>query len=209
MKELIRLTQIQERVTDYELTIRSREGTLTAVSCNALIVYKGNTNDFLGIFVAARDVTQQKLLEQKVQEKHQELQEQYRLLQKADRLKSEFLANMSHELRTPLNSIIGFCEMLFEELVGPLSAEQKSCLNEVLNSSHHLLRLINDVLDLARVESGKMVFEPEPVELKQLIEDVQAILHPLITKKYLHVDLQGDSSVTGVVIDPAKLSTPA
>jgi PAS domain S-box-containing protein len=204
MEELIRLTQVHERVTDYELTICSREGKLTEVSCSALIVYKGDTNDFLGILVVVRDITQQKFLEQQLQEKHQELQEQYRLLQKADRLKSEFLANMSHELRTPLNSIIGFCEMLYEELVGPISAKQKSCLNEVLNSSQHLLRLINDVLDLAKVESGKMVFEPEPVELKQLIEDVQAILHPLITKKYLHVDLEVDSSVSGVVIDPAK-----
>ncbi len=204
MQELIRLTQVQERVSHYELTICSRTGTLTVVSCNAVIVYRKNSNDLLGIFVAARDVTQQKLLEQKLQEKHQELQEQYRLLQKADRLKSEFLANMSHELRTPLNSIIGFCEMLYEELVGPLSDKQKSCLNEVLNSSHHLLRLINDILDLAKVESGKMVFEPEPVELKQLIEDVQAILHPLLGKKGLHVALEVDSCVTGVVIDPAK-----
>jgi PAS domain S-box-containing protein len=204
MQELIKLTQFQERVSNYELTICSREGTLTVVSCNALIVYKKDTNDFLGIFVAARDITQWKLMEQQLQEKHQELQEQYRLLQKADRLKSEFLANMSHELRTPLNSIIGFCELLYEELVGSLSVKQKSCLSEVLNSSHHLLRLINDVLDLAKVESGKMVFEPEPVELKQLIEDVQAILHPLITSKYLHIDLQIDSSVTGVIIDPAK-----
>ena len=88
--------------------------------------------------------------------------------------------------------------------MGPLSLKQKSCLREVLNSSHHLLRLINDVLDLAKVESGKMVFEPEPVELKQLIEDVLAILHPLIIKKDLHVDLEVDSSVTGVMIDPAK-----
>ena len=204
MNELIRLTQLQEQVANYELTICSREGTLTIVSCNAVIVYKKNSNDFLGIFVAARDITQWKFMEQELQEKHQELQEQYHLLQKADRLKSEFLANMSHELRTPLNSIIGFCEMLYEELVGPLSAKQKSCLEEVLNSSRHLLRLINDVLDLAKVESGKMVFEPEPVELKQLIEDVLAILHPLIIKKYLQFDLQVDSSVTGVVIDPAK-----
>lgn len=204
MQELIRLTQVHERITNYELTICSREGTRTTVSCNAVIVYRKDTKDFLGIFVSARDVTQGKLLEQRLQEKNQELQEQFHLLQKADRLKSEFLANMSHELRTPLNSIIGFCEMLHEEFVGPISAKQKSCLGEVLNSSRHLLRLINDVLDLAKVESGKMVFEPEPVELKQLIEDVQAILHPLIVKKYLKFDLQVDSSVTDVFIDPAK-----
>jgi len=204
MQELIRLVQVQERVTNYELTICSCEGTLTVVSCNAVIVYRKDTKDFLGIFVAARDVTQWKLLEQRLQEKNQELQEQFHLLQKADRLKSEFLANMSHELRTPLNSIIGFCEMLYDGLVGSISAKQKSCLGEVLNSSRHLLRLINDVLDLAKVESGKMVFEPEPVELKQLIEDVQAILHPLIVKKYLKFDLQVDASVTGVVIVPAK-----
>ena len=116
MKELIRLAQIQERVANYELTICSRKGMLTVVSCNAVIVSKGDTNDFLGIFVAARDVTQQKFLEQQLQEKHQELQEQYRLLQKADRLKSEFLANMSHELRTPLNLLSAFVRCCLRSL---------------------------------------------------------------------------------------------
>ena len=84
-------------------------------------------------------------------------------MQEATRLKSEFLANMSHELRTPLNAIIGFAELMHDGKVGPVSAHHKECLDDILTSSRHLLQLINDVLDLSKVEAGKMEFRPERV----------------------------------------------
>ena len=95
------------------------------------------------------------------------MEEQHHRMVETDRLKSEFLANMSHELRTPLNAIIGFAELMHRGKVGPVSAEHEEYLGDILTSAKHLLQLINDVLDLAKVESGKMEFRPEPVDLAQ------------------------------------------
>src|SRR5579871_4745437 len=133
-------------VRDYPLAIRHSSGRVTDVLYNAS-VYKDDKGNVLGVFAAARDVTDRKRFEQS--------------LQKANRLKSEFLANMSHELRTPLNGIIGFSEFLVDEKPGPLNAKQREYLSDVLNSASHLLQLINDVLDLAKVEAGKMELHAE------------------------------------------------
>ncbi len=100
---------------------------------------------------AIRDITERKRFEQKLQE--------------ASRLKSEFLANMSHELRTPLNGIIGFAEFLSDRKPGPLNEKQAEYLQDILNSGRHLLQLINDVLDLSRVEAGRMDFSPETLQV--------------------------------------------
>jgi signal transduction histidine kinase len=91
--------------------------------------------------------------------------------ERANRAKSEFLANMSHELRTPLNHIIGFTEMIVDRKFGFLNEAQEEVLEDVLQSSKHLLSLINDILDLSKVEAGKLEFNPSPVELKTLLEN--------------------------------------
>ena len=100
-------------------------------------------------------------------------------MQEANRLKSEFLANMSHELRTPLNAIIGFSELMYHEKVGPVSEEHKEYLGDILTSARHLLQLINDVLDLTKVEAGKMEFRPEILDLAKVTSEVRDILRGL------------------------------
>jgi signal transduction histidine kinase len=112
----------------------------------------------------------------------QELAEKSRQLEEASRHKSEFLANMSHELRTPLNAIIGFTEVLLEKYFGEVNAKQEDYLKDVLSSGQHLLALINDILDLSKVEAGKMDLYIEEFEVRKLIGDVQAIVRPLIEK---------------------------
>jgi signal transduction histidine kinase/CheY-like chemotaxis protein len=133
------------------------------------------------------------------------LEEQYRRVQAANRLKSEFLANMSHELRTPLNAIIGFAELMHDGKVGPVSAQHKEFLGDILTSSRHLLQLINDVLDLAKVEAGKMEFRPEPVDLARVVTEVQDVLRTLMAKKRIHVQSEIDLTLTHIVTDPGKL----
>jgi signal transduction histidine kinase len=99
-----------------------------------------------------------------------------RVIQEARRLKSEFLANMSHELRTPLNAIIGFAELLHDGQVDPGSPTHKEFLGDILTSGRHLLQLINDVLDLTKVEAGKLEVRPEVVDVARLVGEVVAIL---------------------------------
>ena len=136
---------------------------------------------------------------------NRELEEQSRRVQEATRLKSEFLANMSHELRTPLNAIIGFAELMHDAKVGPVSEAHKECLADILTSSRHLLQLINDVLDLSKVEAGKMEFRPEPVDLARLVTEVRDILRGLAAKKRIQIGVEVDPALGEVVLDPGKL----
>ena len=104
-----------------------------------------------------------------LQERQQEIAEKNRQLEEVSRLKSEFLSNMSHELRTPLNAIIGFSELMRGGLAGDMSPKQHACIGHVVNSGKHLLALINDILDLSKVEAGKMALELDPYQPNQLL----------------------------------------
>jgi len=108
----------------------------------------------------------------------------------ATRAKSDFLANMSHELRTPLNSIIGFSEVLEDELLGPLNTSQREDVQYILKAGRHLLSLINDILDLSKVESGKMELETDRVSLKQFFETVLSMHREKALHHGIALDLQ-------------------
>jgi PAS domain S-box-containing protein len=150
------------------------------------------------------DITERRRGEE-LRRKNDQLVEQNQRVQEANRLKSEFLANMSHELRTPLNAIIGFAELMHDGKVGAVSAHQQEYLDDILTSSRHLLQLINDVLDLSKVEAGKMEFRPEPVDLAKVFGEVKDILRTMAAQKQIRVEVEIDAGVTGVLVDPAKL----
>ena len=114
-----------------------------------------------------------------------EIADKSQQLEAASRHKSEFLANMSHELRTPLNAILGFNEMILGEVYGPLSADLKEPLTDIQNSGKHLLRLINNVLDLSKIEAGRMELVLMDYAVPDLVERVRASLHPLAAEKGL------------------------
>ena len=165
------------------------------------------------VTAAIRDITDRQRLEeirrksQEMEEQNRriELEEQNRRMQEANRLKSEFVANMSHELRTPLNSVIGFAEMMHTGKVGPMDELHREYLGDILTSSRHLLQLINDVLDLAKVESGKIEFRPETVELPKIISEVRDILRGLAAEKHTVVETQFIGDLPGIEMDPGKL----
>jgi PAS domain S-box-containing protein len=126
-------------------------------------------------------------------------------VEQASRLKSQFLANMSHELRTPLNAIIGFADLMHSGDAGPMAADHLEFVGDILTSSRHLLSLINDILDLAKVESGKMELRPEPVELTAIIREVWQVGRGLASAKRLRIETDLAAEVETVVIDPTQL----
>ncbi len=171
----------------------------------ALSLRRDSTGTPIGYVLISKDITEQKRVEEQLRRQNEELEEQNRRIQEANRLKSEFLANMSHELRTPLNAIIGFSELLHDGRAGPVSIKQKSYVGDVLSSARHLLQLINDVLDLSKVESGKMEFFPEPVDPAKVVNEVCDILRTLTARKRIALRTEIDPQLTEVMLDPAKL----
>jgi PAS domain S-box-containing protein len=150
------------------------------------------------------DITEQKMLEE-LKARSQLLEVENRRIQEANRLKSDFLANMSHELRTPLNAIIGFAELLHDGEVRPDMPQHKEFLGDILASGLHLLQLINDVLDLSKVEAGKLEFHPEEVDLGQVFAEVVAILRTTAAEKQIRVEIDVASEVGRVVVDASRL----
>jgi PAS domain S-box-containing protein len=150
---------------------------------------------------AIRDITDRKKLQEELRRKNDELEQQNRLIQQANRLKSEFLANMSHELRTPLNGIIGFAELMHDEKVGPVSSDHKEYLHDILTSGRHLLQLINDVLDLSKVEAGKLEFVPERAEPAVVVGEVCEIVRTLAAKKRIRLRTECDPVLAQIETD--------
>jgi PAS domain S-box-containing protein len=149
------------------------------------------------------DISERKRLES-VRARSVELETENRRIQEASRLKSEFLANMSHELRTPLNSIIGFAELLHDREVDPDSPQYLEFLGDILKSGRHLQQLINDVLDLAKVEAGKIELRPEPVEIAQLIAEVSAVVRGAASGKQIRIEAEVADDAQHATLDPGR-----
>jgi len=156
-------------------------------------------------FAAVRDVTDRKALEDQLHLKNEALEMQNKEIQAAMKMKSDFLANMSHELRTPLNGIIGFAELMHSGMVGKITDEHKEYLNDILKSAQHLLHLINDVLDLAKIESGKIEFHPLVINVETLVKEVCNVMRAMIIKKKIEIKLVVDPTIKEIVNDPSRL----
>ena len=123
----------------------------------------------------------------------------------ASRTKSEFLANMSHELRTPLNSIIGFSDVMLDGLTGELGPKQKNYMKHISNSGHHLLNLINDILDISKVEAGKMELQIDSLNMKTAIDDIVAMTQTLTSRKNISVNVDVQENMPMLKADRSKL----
>jgi PAS domain S-box-containing protein len=159
---------------------------------------RDNTGQLTGFSKVVRDLTDNKIAEELLQEQNQRVQE-------ASRLKSQFLANMSHELRTPLNGIIGFAELMVDGRVGAVTSEHKEYLSDILSSANHLLQLINDILDLSKIEAGKMEFVPEHTDPAIVVEEICSILRTLAASKRVRVKTEMDASLSAIEADPRSL----
>ena len=185
------------KVTNYELTARARDGKETVVSYNAT-TFHDRDRSLQGVFAAARDVTELKRFEQTLVQKNAELED-------ASRMKSEFLANMSHELRTPLNAIIGFSEVLRDGLMGDLTEKQRGFISDIFGSGKHLLSLINDILDLSKVEAGKMTLDLESMPVGSMFVNSLSIIREKAASRRIRLDLDlGDRGPGGDPGGPAQ-----
>jgi two-component system CheB/CheR fusion protein len=157
------------------------------------------------ILLAIEDITERKEIEKGLVKAHEELNELATELKRVARVKSEFLANMSHELRTPLNSINGFSEVLYDETFGPLNEKQKKYVNNVLTSGKHLLLLINQILDMAKVESGKMKLALSSLPMKSLLNEISLLVADMVGKKKIEMLLEIADDLPNIEADELKV----
>jgi PAS domain S-box-containing protein len=199
----IKRVLVEKKVTDYELTARAPDGRETVVSYNATTFHDRQRN-LKGVFAAARDVTEQKRLHQALQETNAELQHAKFVAEKANLAKSDFLSSMSHELRSPLNAILGFAQLL-DAGEPPPSAVQKSSVGQILHAGWYLLELINEILDLSVVESGKLSLSPEPVSITEVMLECREMMQPQADARNITLAFPALSAPTYVRADRTRL----
>jgi PAS domain S-box-containing protein len=178
-----------------ENPIRNEQGEITGLIRSLLDVTERNL-----AFVAARKVEQYAA---ELRHKNEQLGRALETARSATLAKSRFLASVSHELRTPLNGIIGFSELLYDGKLGTIPENQVDVLGDILSSARHLLQLINDVLDLSKVEAGRMEFHPEPCLIETLAMEVRDVIRPLADKKGLQLTSEVAPSLKAN-IDPGR-----
>lgn len=171
--ELIELTD--ESGLAFETCHLRKDGTLLDVEVSSNGAILGGRKL---VFCVCRDITERKRAEDALIHAKMDAEA-------ANMTKSEFLANMSHELRTPLNSILGFSQMLNEQIPGELNEKQISYVSNIMKSSKHLVELINDILDLSKIEAGKMELECEIFPIVDLIDETVTLMQPLASKKHI------------------------
>lgn len=196
-EEGIRAVLREEKITDYELTASHVDGTEKVVSYNATTLYD-QQGHLQGVFAAVRDITERKVFERQLWENLE--------LEKASQAKDNFLTSMSHELRTPLNAIIGFTGTLIMRLPGALNDAQERHLRIVQDNGKHLLSIINDLLDMAKIEAGQVSINREPIDCGRLVSDVVESLRPLADDRSITLDADVPEQEVTVLTDHRALS---
>ncbi|MBW1734979.1 MAG: PAS domain S-box protein [Deltaproteobacteria bacterium] len=180
---------------DYPLEVRSADGKIIPVLCNGSVL-KDSEGRLTGVFASARDMTE---LYRAGREKMR-LEAEVQAAEMANLAKSQFLAGMSHELRTPLNAIIGFSEVLRDQYFGKLNEKQVEYATDILDSGKHLLSLINEILDLSKIEAGGLELELSRVSIKDLLGDSMIMIREKAMKHGIGLDILMPEELTDLEI---------
>lgn len=196
----------QGEIRDCEISTRTKTGEeIRVLFSSELIELDGEAHALATIL----DITERKRAETEIRKLNAELEQRVKErtteLERALRAKDEFLANMSHELRTPLNAILGLSESLAEQTAGSLNEKQQRYVTTISESGQHLLSLINDILDLAKIESGQIVLNINEVDLKKLCQSSLRMINELAHKKNQHVSLDLDENLGPIWVDERRL----
>jgi PAS domain S-box-containing protein len=194
-RNLRSLTLGGEVITDFLTTRRRKDGSRINVSLWYAPLHNG-AGEVTGALVVYADVSERRRAEEEGRGRE--------LAEAASRAKSQFLANMSHELRTPLNAIIGFSELLEDLTSGPLNDRQRRYVGNIVTSGRHLLDLVNDILDLAKIEAGRLTLEPSSFEPVAAIREVQRIVESLAMGKRLRLEIGTPEALPVITADRAK-----
>ena len=201
-------TQLTEEPFEMEYRMLARDGHVVWFHDHMVLIrdQRGQPLYWQGLKM---DVTKRKEAEEEILQLNAELEyrvaERTRELERALRAKDEFLASMSHELRTPLNSILGLSESLAENVAGPLNEKQERYVSTIIESGHHLLSLINDILDLAKIEAGQIVLNIEEVNVERVCQASLRMISEMAHKKHQEVSLQIDADMDVVWGDERRL----
>jgi PAS domain S-box-containing protein len=204
-----------EALSDLTPFLKAKNGQTIPVSFSTSVL-KGESGDCVGIVCIARDITERRRAEEALQKAHEELGTRVEEravelsvaieeLTRVSRLKDEFLASMSHELRTPLNAILGLSESLQEEVYGSLNQKQRESLETIERSGRHLLELISDILDLAKIGAGELGLEIGPVSVESICQAAFELVSQAAQKKRIEVSLTFDKRVTMILADQRRL----
>ncbi|MBM4064373.1 MAG: response regulator [Planctomycetes bacterium] len=208
-------------VYNYETKLLKKDGSPVDISLT-ISVLRDKTGGIIGTVGISKDITEEKRLREELKKKNEELEELTenledkvfertkelekinRELSKANEMKGRFIANASHELRTPLHSIIGFSEILLQKTFGDLNEKQQRYTNTIYTSGKHLIHLVNNILDLAKIEAGKMELSHQTFPLKTTIDEVLMVLKPLAGKKGIEPKIEMSSEVDCFTADKIK-----
>jgi PAS domain S-box-containing protein len=203
---LIEILRKSGIVSDFEFQMRKKTGEINDMLLSAETVEIAGESCMLSL---ALDVTERKRAERLIHQYADELevrvQERTAELVLANRAKDEFLANMSHELRTPLNGILGFSETLLESVHGSLNEKQRRAIEFVLSSGEHLLGLINDILDVSKIEAGHLELQPEDVPVNDICHSSLNFIKQLANKKSIKVEYSSSPAQSMIHADPKRL----
>jgi PAS domain S-box-containing protein len=184
-----------KKVKNYETSWLKKDGTTINISVN-LSPIMDQSGNLVAISFIVGDITEKKIAEKLLHEKE--------MAEVANSTKSKFLANMSHELRTPLNSIIGFSDMLHEQAYGDLNQKQLRAAGNISKSGRHLLNLINNILDISKIEAGKMELNYKNFELSSKLSLIRNLLSPIADRKNTTIEIDIDSKLTSICADEDK-----